>query len=312
MLARFLESLDPNIKTFCTSLKSELKAGDNFIHQIAAGLKDSEIFLPIISEEYLNSKFCLMELGAAWIKFSDMKKDAMKYILPAVLYPVSVAALLDTPLHDLQTVELASEEGVLSLANSVLHICNLPAATHEYHEKVSVFFNELNELLFITNSGNLLRRARIFSCSESGNPDSGILHSDCDNNVFSIEYSFVPTTLFNSPKFISMVLQFIRKLNLNSVAHAVEKNTCFGFTVDNSSCSIKNISIEFKFGEYNRILDTRSFSVDQGINHYKVNFCTFNQDGWNEVSEICFVLRPTDAVKAAGVLSITNIHIFKD
>lgn len=51
---------------FCTVSAHTLKTGEPFIEAIRKELKDCEAVISLITEDYLNSKFCLIEAGAAW------------------------------------------------------------------------------------------------------------------------------------------------------------------------------------------------------------------------------------------------------
>ncbi len=50
---------------FCTSMDKALRVGEDFIKSIKENLLDSEIVLFLITQNYIDSKFCIMEMGAA-------------------------------------------------------------------------------------------------------------------------------------------------------------------------------------------------------------------------------------------------------
>lgn len=52
-------------KIFCTSMDNALRIGEDFIISIKEKLQGSEILIFLITENYISSKFCLMEMGAA-------------------------------------------------------------------------------------------------------------------------------------------------------------------------------------------------------------------------------------------------------
>ena len=66
MFAEFLETISSDIEVFCTSERGSIKVGKNFIETIFDELSQSDLFIPIISQEYYESKFCMMELGVAY------------------------------------------------------------------------------------------------------------------------------------------------------------------------------------------------------------------------------------------------------
>lgn len=90
---------------FCTALAGTLKMGEPFVEGIRKGMAESQVVIMLITEEYLNSKFCISEAGAAWA----MKKKC----IPLLLVPFS--KLNDTPL-------LGMQMGRLDDADALSHI----------------------------------------------------------------------------------------------------------------------------------------------------------------------------------------------
>ena len=92
---------------YCTSLKGTIKTGKKFIEDIKENLTENEIVIFLITENYLKSKFCLAELGAAWILNQN--------IYPVIVNPVKINDLNDTPLRDIQMKILNNKEDVATL-----------------------------------------------------------------------------------------------------------------------------------------------------------------------------------------------------
>ena len=55
--AEFLEAINSDIKVFCTSEKGSIVGGSNFVDEIFHELDDSDLFIPVLSNEYYESKF---------------------------------------------------------------------------------------------------------------------------------------------------------------------------------------------------------------------------------------------------------------
>lgn len=51
---------------FCTIKKDAISPGDSFSDTIAVNIRNSDIACYLLTENFLNSKYCLMEMGAAW------------------------------------------------------------------------------------------------------------------------------------------------------------------------------------------------------------------------------------------------------
>lgn len=58
----------PESEIFCSSLVGyDIPTGSDFIEYIKSEIEKPKVFIPLISPSYYNSKFCLCELGAAWV-----------------------------------------------------------------------------------------------------------------------------------------------------------------------------------------------------------------------------------------------------
>lgn len=51
---------------FCTIAVEELYTGENFMERIRKELQDSTAVISLITDEYLRSKMCLIDMGAGW------------------------------------------------------------------------------------------------------------------------------------------------------------------------------------------------------------------------------------------------------
>lgn len=66
---------------FCSSLPgTAIPAGQDFVDRIRAELKGTQLAIEVITPSYLDSKFCLCELGALWVTMADN--------LPMIVPPV--------------------------------------------------------------------------------------------------------------------------------------------------------------------------------------------------------------------------------
>lgn len=64
--AEFLESINSEIEVFCSSEKGSIGTGKNFVKTIFDELDACDLFIPVLSREYYESKFCMIELGVAY------------------------------------------------------------------------------------------------------------------------------------------------------------------------------------------------------------------------------------------------------
>lgn len=97
---------------FLTS-DEELMVGGNWIEQIRQGMQDASIVLPIITPNYLDSQFCLCELGAAWVN--------QQALVPVIIPPLNYKALDNTPYRSwMQAITLSSVDDLSRLAQAMI------------------------------------------------------------------------------------------------------------------------------------------------------------------------------------------------
>ena len=85
---------------FCTIDQENLASGEPFIEKIREELQECGAVISVITEEYLQSKFCLIEMGAAW---------AMgKKFFPMITVPYE--QLQDTPIYKLELRRFKTED----------------------------------------------------------------------------------------------------------------------------------------------------------------------------------------------------------
>lgn len=94
------------------SSDEEFSVGENWIEVIRGWMKDADIILPIITPNYLESKFCLCELGATWIN--------EQALFPIIIPNLDYRALEETPYRSvIQSITLDSINDFLRLAESM-------------------------------------------------------------------------------------------------------------------------------------------------------------------------------------------------
>ncbi len=97
---------------FCTSLKGSLPTGKNFIEQIKKSVTDCTAVIFLISKSYIESSFCLSELGAAWA--------LNQTIFPLLIDPITYNDIECTPLLGTQCLKLFCQKDLLQLGSEFL------------------------------------------------------------------------------------------------------------------------------------------------------------------------------------------------
>lgn len=123
---------------FCTSNSDSLETGTPYIEEIKKELKEAQIIIAVITESYLKSKSCVMELGAAWI-LSEEKK-----LFPMVVYPVTFDQIEDSLLRGYQMQEM-NRAGLTKLYDKCVkqQIIN-QVDTEEFISRVEEFTKKVN------------------------------------------------------------------------------------------------------------------------------------------------------------------------
>lgn len=110
------------------------------------------------------------------------------------------------------------------------------------------------------------------------------------------------------PKFISMVLRYVDKLDLSRYLN-MNAQAEFVFELMNFTNSLKRIFVEFKYSDNNQILETFEFPVQYGENKLNISLEKMKSTALSNISEICFVIHPDDVEEEEGMFKISGIQI---
>ncbi|MCM1161340.1 MAG: toll/interleukin-1 receptor domain-containing protein [Roseburia sp.] len=94
-------------RIFCTSLNGALPTGRDFVSIIKENMRECEMVIALITREYLESAFCMMELGAAWVQTD--------YLCPILAGNVDYKDLAETPLKSIQMRKLGNENDFFAI-----------------------------------------------------------------------------------------------------------------------------------------------------------------------------------------------------
>lgn len=310
--AALLENINNEIEVFCSSENGSIKVGENFVETIFTELDNSDIFIPVISEEYYKSKFCMIELGVACsYLYNKYKKNGEDYIYPFALYPiVKGQALSGTPITSLQTGDIADEVDVHNFIQAAFEEKGLSIGAG-VNRKLHKYKFEIDKI--ILENQNIVEMARIdvyFDDSVEARRKEDIASKSIEEDGVVINYNMNPYEKTNTkrPSFISLVLKYVDKLDVGRYLDYNE-NSEFKFVLTNFTNSLKRIFIEFKYSDNIRILETYEFPIEYGENEISISLKKMRSKALSDISEICFVIHPDDAVEDEGMFKIKNIEI---
>lgn len=301
LLSFLLSNIDLDTEIFCSSLPGMIEQGANFNIVIERELSDSDIFIALISPNYLDSKYCLIELGYAYSNFTKKKNY---HIFPFSIPPVSKSqALFNTPLSHIQTAILNDKNDIHNfvktlMKNEIIKTVSLPNA------EIIEFINKLNNI--IMNSNNILSNAIVLPiCSDSTNPDA-IQHTQSGNKHI-VNFKLFANGRNERPNFISLVFQYPGLFNFYDFLCS-NPNIKFICTINNYTESLTNIDIEFKHHE-THLLKSYKFILKPGINELEIPIAEMNVEGLKRISEICFVAWNRYIIEEEGMYTVEEIQV---
>lgn len=302
-LSYFLKNMNMDMEVFCSSISGIINQGEDFVQCIEEGLKNSDVFIPLISKNYIESKYCLIELGYAYSKSVSRKKKY--YILPFCIPPIMRSeALLGTPLAHLQVSSINDKDDMQNFLRTLIKNKLIPESSIMNCD-LFTFIDKINNI--IMKSENILGNAIILPiCSDFDNPNA-IKHTQ-DSNKHIVNFNLYANGENKRPEFISLVYKFPGTFNFYDF---LKSNINIKFLCDLNSYtdSLTDIDIEFKYHEPPQMLKTYKFKINQGINRIEIPIKDMNTEGLKRISEICFVCRDLYISEIEGMFSIEGIQV---
>lgn len=254
----------------------------------------------------------MIELGVAYSYLCSKYKDKGEdYIFPFVLYPIQKGyALSGTPLMNIQTGDITEEDDIHSFLK-YLSSENRIMIGSGTNRRIHAFINETDMILL--HQQNILDNARINSYFDDSvyykHHDDIIYHVISDDSIV-VNYNMNPYENEDNrrPNFISIVLKFVDKLNLDRYLE-LGLDAEFKLKLTSFTNSLKRIFIEFKYTDANQVLGTFEIPIAYGDNDIHIPLEKMKSRALKSISEICFVIHPDDVVEDEGMYKISGISI---
>lgn len=96
---------------YCTTIAGMPRLGCEFMQDIRDKMNESDVFISVITENYLKSQMCLMELGIAWF----LSRESNKLFCPLLAKDVTYERLSSTPIRNIQSYRIYDEDDISSL-----------------------------------------------------------------------------------------------------------------------------------------------------------------------------------------------------
>lgn len=290
---------------FCTSMDNALRVGEDFIKSIKENLHDSEIVLFLITQNYIDSKFCIMEMGAAWA-FKDN-------IFPIIVPPLDYSILNDTPLKIIQSIILSDAEDLFKklyeyklVEKQIIPRLNF-MQEHGLFDKIKQFTEDV-KIYISKNYGFNFKDANIICVAQNGDPDAVKLESNDSIHIMSC--NFKANEFYPIPSnFISCVYQFVPHKDWSTIT----QNSIFCCKCKSKDETIQKVTIEFKCGDNLFKFYEQTFLINSDYSEIKIpiSYDMMPQKYLKDISEICFVIRPNFVKNFIGEIEIGELK-FQD
>lgn len=307
-LSIFLESLNPSIEVFCSSQTGSIRVGRDFVKVITKELNGCDTFIPLLTKNYYESHFCMVELGFAYSCLSNNRDDEDDYIYPLAVAPIKKdEALMNTPMARIQVCSINDPEDMKAYIEAVCEGNKLQYSSG-LNKRLHEFIYDMNKIIFETF--DMISKTKILLCKSAN-----VSGEDQDYLKFSITedgyaFNFRAKPFENSvvyPDFLSTVFQYIDYINLYDMVNIYEK-TKLSFEIDNYTNSISKIDIELKHSGTN-LLHRQTVMLGDGLNKIVISLRELKCEALKQVSEICFVIKPSAYIEDEGMFEVKNLSV---
>ncbi|MBR5960983.1 MAG: toll/interleukin-1 receptor domain-containing protein [Clostridia bacterium] len=299
-LKSFLESMSIDITAFCSSSFGAIKHGTNYVQAIEHELDNCDQFIALVSDNYIGSQYCMIELGYAYAKLVHEEAAIVK----PLTFPGCENLLDNSPLSHLEHYPLLNPQTYMEF---VLEL-------QEKGLKVSI--GNANIRSFVRNATNIcLRSMDVFNqadliscCSDPKNPDA--IRCTRNDDSIVVNYNLFSNGKNRKPDFISTVFHFYNTIDLYSYYKA-ETSLTLHCEIENYTDSLKAIQVEFQAEGNRGICQPFVYDLNGKITIIDIpisSMAKYNYD-LKKLSNICFVVLKDSFIENEGTYMIKNIRI---
>ena len=300
-------AVQPQADVFC-STEIPIQPGDNYKDVIYTNLRDADVFVAIVSREYWESKFCILELGAAYQRYCFDESKPVS-IQPMLLPPLDKGlALANTPLVEMQLADLTDPQALALFLRKIAgndaaaavdqlepRIARYAATVHKSvltqtslmaEAEVGAYFDERPE--------NQVPRERIVRCQDVGTE--------------GYRFEFWLSRLPYEPSFASVALDYWNEVNFREYL-SFDRDATFCTRIDNEDGALAAVTVEFKVGESHRVYRAIDCELAQGPNEISIPLAPLDKKPLGEINQICFVVHPQTMHDLDGEVLISDVRV---
>lgn len=314
-LKELIMAVRPDAEIFCTAIGS-VDPGENYKDIIFDSLREADVFIAIISNEYWQSKYCIVELGAAYQRHRydpEKRIDIQPLLLPPLNKSV---AMQNTPLTEIQVTNML-EPGELSAFLTQM-------AGQENSKQVDHLRLEIAEYVAFLKARLLTAASLTDMADVNAYYDEPQAHSVPKDSVVqtrrlareAFQFEFNLSSLSYTPSFASMAMEYHEEINLQDYLKIdSEASFCFRLiNVDDHLAAddagvLKAVDVEFKAGPIHEVFQRVTLELIPGENLLSIPLKGIRYRPLGEINEICFVIHPKDMLKLDGTIVIDQIRV---
>lgn len=309
-LLELIRAANPQAQVFCSS-EASINPGDDYNKTIYAHLKDADVFVAIVSREYWKSRYCVLELGAAYERFRFDNKNAVS-IQPMLVPPLDKGmALANTPLVAMQVTDLTDADALILFLDRVASpeelrdLNGMRLRASEYAALVRKNVLKGKALLYGTHAGAYydeptsasIPRNEVVRFKQLG--DDRFLFEFCLSRLQEVGHT---------PSFASLAFTCWGKINLREYL-AFDRDAAFMFQVDNITNALSAITVELKYDSDHKVFQAIECPLDEGTNTVRIPLGPMNYEPLASITEISFVIHPATMRNQDGLVIIDNIGV---
>lgn len=298
----------PEIEVFCSSIEP----GDNYRKTIFQSLRETSLFVAVLSNEYWESKYCIFELGAAYERFCFDEANPV-VIQPLLVPPLDKGqALANTPLVEMQLTDLTDSGALMLFLKKVAELggrelpggievraAEFAAFVHRnVLQRVSLLDEAQIGAYFDERPENLLPRDRIVRYQRLSDD------SEDERVLFSFHLSRLP---YDDPSFASVALLYWDELNLKDYL-AFDRDAALCLDVDNVDGALRTLTVEIK-KEDNVTFHASEHELVEGMNEVRIPLRDMPQKPLEVISQISLVVHPAQMNSLDGEVVFGSLRV---
>lgn len=288
---------------YCTSIQNQVKPGKNIFQDIRDNLVNAEFVVFLITEDYLRSIYCLMEMGAAWVYKEN--------IIPIIVPPISFKTLQDTPLGAIKAYSLGNADDIGTMLYDYLVSSSAIQRLDMAEEQAFIaglpeFVKHIKQCILDMSGANQLENISFIAVASNGNDQAIQLNQERNRIEMAIDFS--QNLLYGPCRFVSSVAQFSPLLNWSQF---INSEAYLQFKLESPDKSVSAVTIEIKATDRLITCFEKTYYLTEGQQDVilKIHEMT-NLNLLGEIAEICIVSRPNQVPAYRGTLYFQFLGMF--